>query len=367
MRQSTQGGTNSGILGYVGMVRARNSRLLAIGGLVVAVVAILVVVVAVYDRSGRERLADGLSIGGVSVGGMNVDDARARLVDRIVAPRRRSLEITAGGKRYELSARQLAYHVEIEPALQEALASSRDGNMVSRSFKRISGDGIDRDVKLPARYDRRPVTALVKRITGEIDRQPVDAKVEPAATGLQEVKGHFGRKLDAGKLRWRVAAAMRNPERGSKIAAPVVQIAPKVQRKDLAKKFPSYIIVDRGSHKLRFYRNLELTHTYPIAVGQAGLETPAGLYDVQWKEENPIWRVPKSDWAGDLAGRNIPPGPENPIKARWMAFNGAAGIHGTDDVGSLGTNASHGCIRMRIPDVISLYSRSPVGTPVFVA
>ncbi len=52
-----------------------------------------------------------------------------------------------------------------------------------------------------------------------------------------------------------------------------------------------------------------------------------------------------------------------------MAFNGGAGIHGIDPsaYSSIGTDASHGCVRMRIPDVISLYARSPVGTPVYVA
>ena len=46
-------------------------------------------------------------------------------------------------------------------------------------------------------------------------------------------------------------------------------------------------------------------------------------------------------------------------------FNGA-GIHGTDDTGSLGSAASHGCVRMAIPDVIDLYDRVDVGTPIYI-
>jgi len=99
-----------------------------------------------------------------------------------------------------------------------------------------------------------------------------------------------------------------------------------------------------------------------------GLETTAGLYHVQWKQVNPPWYVPNSAWAGALAGKTIPPGPEDPLKARFMAFNGGAGIHGIDpsEYSSIGHDASHGCVRMRIPDVISLYARTPVGTPVYV-
>ena len=78
--------------------------------------------------------------------------------------------------------------------------------------------------------------------------------------------------------------------------------------------------------------------------------------------------MPNSDWAGKLAGKVIPPGdPGNPIKARWMGIYNGAGIHGTDAVGSLGTAASHGCIRMAIPDVIELFGHVDVGAPVFIA
>jgi lipoprotein-anchoring transpeptidase ErfK/SrfK len=78
--------------------------------------------------------------------------------------------------------------------------------------------------------------------------------------------------------------------------------------------------------------------------------------------------VPNSAWAGDLAGTVIPGGtPENPLKARWMGIFDGAGIHGTDAVGSIGTAASHGCIRMRIPDVEELYDQVPVGAPVYIA
>ncbi len=82
---------------------------------------------------------------------------------------------------------------------------------------------------------------------------------------------------------------------------------------------------------------------------------------------NPSWHVPNSPWAGSLAGQVIPPGPADPIKARWMGISGGAGIHGTENVGSLGSAASHGCIRMAIPDVEDLYDRVSVGTPVYIA
>ena len=126
-------------------------------------------------------------------------------------------------------------------------------------------------------------------------------------------------------------------------------------------------MVERGAFRLKLYKDLKLKKTYPIAVGQVGLETPAGLYNIQNKAVNAAWSVPNSAWAGDLAGQVVPGGaPNNPLKARWMGIFDGAGIHGTDQVGSLGSAASHGCVRMAIPDVIELYDQVKVQTPVYI-
>jgi lipoprotein-anchoring transpeptidase ErfK/SrfK len=91
------------------------------------------------------------------------------------------------------------------------------------------------------------------------------------------------------------------------------------------------------------------------------------MYEIQNKAVNPAWSVPNSAWAGSLAGTVVPPGPDNPIKARWLGIYDGAGIHGTDQTYSLGTAASHGCVRMAIPDVIELYDQVPVGAPIYIA
>ena len=100
-----------------------------------------------------------------------------------------------------------------------------------------------------------------------------------------------------------------------------------------------------------------------------GLTLGSLYYHVESKETNPSWHVPNSAWAGKLAGRVIPPGPDNPIKARWLGIFDGAGIHGIDpsEYGTIGHAASHGCVRMRIPDVVDLYPRVPVGAPIYIA
>jgi lipoprotein-anchoring transpeptidase ErfK/SrfK len=147
-----------------------------------------------------------------------------------------------------------------------------------------------------------------------------------------------------------------------------VHTVPKVSTGQLAARYASAIVINRSRFRLTLYRHLKRVETYSIAVGRAGLETPAGLYHIQDKVIDPAWHVPKSAWAGKLAGKTIPAGdPQNPIKARWMGIFDGAGIHGTDAINSIGTAASHGCIRMRIPDVEKLYNEVSVGAPVYIA
>ncbi len=189
-----------------------------------------------------------------------------------------------------------------------------------------------------------------------------------SATSLGEVEGKNGRELKAKALRTKISRAIANPEAKRKFKAKVRTIKPEVTTDELAEKYPVVLTVERASFKLHLWKNLKLVKTYDVRVGQQGLETPAGLYHIQNKAVNPAWNVPDSDWAGELAGTVVPGGtPENPLKARWMGVYDGVGIHGTGDPGSIGTNASHGCIRMRIPDVIELYDRVPVGAPVYIA
>ena len=146
---------------------------------------------------------------------------------------------------------------------------------------------------------------------------------------------------------------------------PVKVLKPKVTTTDLRQKFSRFIGISRDRFELRLFVNLKLAKVYRISVGQVGYDTPTGLYNVRNKAVNPSWFVPNKPWAGDLAGKVIPPGPDNPIKSRWMGiYNGAD--YGTDATGSSAAGLD-GCIRMLIPDVVDLYDKVPVGTPVFIA
>lgn len=336
---------------------------------VVVLVIAAVVAINVYDRGQRDRIAPGISIGGVQVGKLTAAEARAKVANSLHAPLNHDVTVRAGDHRYTLAAAKLKRRVDVAGLVDEAVALSHRGGIVHRTIESFKGTPVHKDLPITVDFSTTAVKRLTARVAEELDTPPVDATVTPTAQGLEETPSQEGQKVAQSALRKRLASALAKPETVNSVRARLAPVAPKVGTDDLAERYPSYIIIDREHFTLRLYRNLKLDRTYPIAVGKLGLETPAGLYDVQWRETNPKWRVPNSDWAGDLAGKTIEPGPDNPIKARWMAFNGGAGIHGIapSEYGSIGHNASHGCVRMRIPDVIDVYDKTDVGTPVFVA
>jgi len=102
-----------------------------------------------------------------------------------------------------------------------------------------------------------------------------------------------------------------------------------------------------------------------VAVGQSQYPTPVGRFEIVTKQRNPWWYPPNSAWA---AGEQpVPPGPGNPLGTRWMGISApGVGLHGTPDAASIGYSASHGCIRMRIPDAEWLFVHVRVGSPVWI-
>ncbi|MEA2155296.1 MAG: L,D-transpeptidase ErfK/SrfK [Solirubrobacteraceae bacterium] len=324
---------------------------------------------ALYDHSQADRLANGIRIGGVDVGGLDTAAAAERLHRLAVAPQQRTLRVHAPKKTFVVTAAQLRVTADVADAIDRALADSRRGWLGARVARSLGGGQVRESVALKTHYAPGVLPRLVAEVAATSYVAPVDATVKPAADRLERVKSRDGSRVDTGALFASVESAVQHRSRPADIDVVTRPVAAKVSSDGLEKKYPAYIVVDRKGHQLHFYQHLKLAHTWPIAVGRAGLETPSGLYDIQWEEVNPPWRVPNSPWAGALAGKTIPPGPDDPIKARWMAFDGGAGIHGIDpsEYSSIGHDASHGCVRMRIPDVISLYKRSPVGTPVYIA
>jgi lipoprotein-anchoring transpeptidase ErfK/SrfK len=339
---------------------------LAIGA---AILLVLAAAMYLYDHSRRDVIADGVRIDGVNVGGMREAAALTRIQRVLVARLERPVTVYSGSHQWTLGTREAGLVFDARKMVSQAVAVSREGSIFGRTMRGLLGGSVKRDIPLAVSYSRRAVRKLTARVRASVDRPPRDAEVQPSTTGLSEVAGQDGLAVESDRLSARIerAFAETGPSRG--VTVPVHRTRPAVTTSQLAARYPAYIIIDRGAFRLRLYEHLKLASTYEIAVGMEGLETPAGLHKIEWKQVDPPWYVPNKAWAGSLAGTVVPPGPADPLKARFMSFDGGAGIHGIDpsEYETIGHDASHGCVRMRIPDVIALYSRTPVGTPVYIA
>src|SRR4051812_6909016 len=335
--------------------------------LAVAVLVLGAVGVYAYDKTRDDLIAKGVTAGGIDLGGLHPEAARAKLRRELAGPLGEPITIRYAGKGYKLTAHRARVRVDVDAMVDHALAESRKGNVVSRTTRTITGGSVHASVPLSVTYSKRAVRSFVAKVKRKIDQAPRDANIDASNGQIVKVDSRPGRKLDDGALESQMNRELVQVSSDHIVTAPVEKVKPNVTTAELANKYPRVITINRGAFKLTLYRDLRPVKTYTIAVGKQGLETPAGRYNIQDKQVNPSWHVPNSAWAGDLAGKVIPPGPQDPIKARWMGVNGGAGIHGTDDVGSLGSAASHGCIRMAIPDVEALFDKVEVGDPVFIA
>lgn len=339
----------------------------------IAISAVLVLLlvacgsVFAVDRGSRDRIADGVRVGGVAVGGLRPAEAEARVRDEYVADLREPVVVTRGERRWTLSADRARVAVDTGAAVDEALAASRAGNPFSRVARDLTGGTVSRDVEPQATYSRKAVSSFVARIAGDVDSEARDASVELEGTRIAYRPSVTGRAVQRKTLTTRIRKAMLRTGASRRFRVPTQERTPSVTSAAVKKKYATVLVADRKSFKLTLYKDMKVATTYGISVGKEGNDTPPGQYAIQNKQVDPVWNVPDSDWAGSLAGTTVPGGAaNNPLKARWLGVNGAVGIHGTSDEGSIGTAASHGCLRMRVADVKALFPRVPVGAPVWI-
>jgi hypothetical protein len=319
------------------------------------------------DARRSDVIADGVTTGSVDVGGLSRADARVRVRERLLEPLNTLLVVSAAHQTFSLGAREAKIKADVEAMLDEAVERGRSGGVLARTWRAISGREVGARVEPDIGYSRPAVQRIVDRVRVAVSRKPVDAMVdfEPQAVSIRPARS--GRAIDPAKLRDDIQTALVSASRDRTLQVPVHKVQPKVTGGSLASRYPVLLAVDRDGFKISLFKKLRRVKVYPIAVGQAGLETPPGLYEIQNKAVNPAWTVPNSSWAGSLAGQVIPGGtPQNPLKARWLGVYDGVGVHGTDARGSIGTNASHGCIRMLIEDVERLYDEVPIGTPIYI-
>jgi lipoprotein-anchoring transpeptidase ErfK/SrfK len=216
-------------------------------------------------------------------------------------------------------------------------------------------------VPLVPQVDEQEVRWFVQALDKRVSTAPRDAQLK----GLRGLRPQFTKEKPGVKVLReltvrRIVRALQTPQlRQIRVAVKVLVPARSVVN------FGAVIVIRRGHNELRYYRAAQLMRKFGVATGQAVYPTPTGSFAIVDKQLNPWWLPPDSAWA--KGKKPIPPGPGNPLGTRWMGLSApGVGIHGTPDDASIGYSASHGCIRMHIPDAEWLFHHVKLGTPVVI-
>lgn len=285
-------------------------------------------------------IAFGVIVGGVRVGGMLPYEA----TKAVTSAYQRPLVLLADETpKIELTPTALGARPNVPKAIRRARLA-RPGAVVP----------------LDVEVSQARVREYIDRLARRLDRKPVDARIELTGVKPRAVQAQDGRilkQLAAGRvIRTAFATNRRTP-----IELDFAIQKPKVGSAELDEA----IVILRGSNRLLFFDDAKLRRWFRVATGLPSFPTPLGNYEIVNMQRDPWWYPPPSDWAKD--SDPVPPGPGNPLGTRWMGISAPyVGIHGTPDAASIGYSASHGCIRMRIPDAEWLFRRVEIGTPVFI-
>jgi L,D-transpeptidase ErfK/SrfK len=151
----------------------------------------------------------------------------------------------------------------------------------------------------------------------------------------------------------------------SLVREPIALDGEVLEPKVTLKNFGPIIVIRRGSNRLYLYDGQKFVRRFGVATGQPSYPTPLGRWEIVVKQRDPWWYPPDSEWA--KGEEPVPPGPTNPLGTRWMGLSAPlVGIHGTPNSYSIGYSASHGCIRMLVPEAEWLFEHVEIGTPVFI-
>lgn len=152
------------------------------------------------------------------------------------------------------------------------------------------------------------------------------------------------------------------PPEGTKITVPTFWILP-----ERPVNFQG-ILINLSEMRLFYFHKKNLLTTFPIGIGDDGIETPMGKFKISHKMINPTWYVPESirQERPELPAV-VPPGPGNPLGSHAMRLSGLSYlIHGTNRPWAIGRKVTHGCIRLYPEDIPKLYELVPVGTEVII-
>jgi lipoprotein-anchoring transpeptidase ErfK/SrfK len=319
------------------------------------------------DYQTRGLVPNGVSVAGRDMSGLTEDQARAAVVEAVSTPMLRPVTVTHKDKTWTLDPKDIV-SVDVDSMLSAAYLPRRTATLVQRLTSEVTGEQTATEIKPAYSVDSTAVADWVAATAKEIDRKPVDAtrtikgykfKIKPSVNGAKvSQRTAVKRIVETLSAENALSASERS------VSLPVKTAKAKIT----AKNFKTGIIVSLAHCKIYLYKGEKLVKTYMCAPGRPQFPTPTGDFTIVRKLANAPWINPGSDWAKSMPPM-IPAGPSNPMGIRKIGIDyPGVFFHGipAGEYSSIGTHASHGCMRMMPSAVMDLFGRVKVGDKVFI-
>ena len=312
-----------------------------------------------YADSLEGRLLPGTTIAGRDVGGLTKAQALKQVKTGVAHELGRTIRVRWDDRSWITKARALGGHTNARRIIKR-VATSQEG-VSWQDWTRLRWFGKSADVAAPVEvsYRRKSVREFIAGIATQIQRDPVDAALTVDGGDVDVSAPAVGYEVDESHAVRKVLDSLRG--NGRPVALRVRTLQPAVTEED----FSQVLLLDQSEHRLTLHLDGTQTHEWIVATGTGDYPTPLGTYHVELKRYLPTWINPSPDGWGKDMPESIPPGPRNPLGMRALNWNAPAiRFHGTQALDSLGTDASHGCVRMSNADVIELYDLVDVGAVI---
>src|SRR4051812_28819593 len=286
-------------------------------------------------------VAPGVTVLGIPIGGLSSEPARAKIETAFSQP----IQVVYHGRPMTLTPEDFGAGAGVDAAVTSALAATPRSK-----------------IALPIQYSTHSINTYVRWLAKRLYRPAVDAKLLGVSSGGWPLisEDRTGRAVRTETLRRALVQQLQTVHR-----TPIQVLTRPVEPSRRRSTYGHVIVINRAGNSLSFYYSTTLIRTFGVPTGQAQSPTPSGPFEIVDKQRAPWWPPPDSDWAKDA--KPIPPGPGNPLGTRWMGLTApGVGIHGTPDDASIGYSASHGCVRMHIPDAEWLFHHVKLGVPVVI-
>lgn len=322
---------------------------------------------AVSDYQVRGLVPKGVTVVGHDLSGMTEAQAREAITQAVATPMMRPVTVTGDKKTWTFDPAGTV-QVDVDSMLNSAYSPRRTATFVTRLTHQINGEPLPADIKPVYSVDATTISAWVAQTSQQVNRKPKDAtrkivkytfKITPSIYGAT-VNQPASAQLVANTLT--ADAALSGSDRT--VALPIKVTKPKV----IESSFKTAIIVSIDQCKIYLYKGAKLVKKYNCAPGRPAYPTPTGDFKVDSKQANSSWFNPHAAWSASMPDV-IGPGPSNPMGVRKIGIDyPGVFMHGvpSGEFDSIGTHASHGCMRMLPSDVLDLYGRVNLGDPVFI-